>query len=52
MPLDPHHIALATRTWSPIHRDDPAHCVSTIEIDILYGDELEKIGEGKAYRQG
>jgi GNAT superfamily N-acetyltransferase len=49
IPLDPHHISLATKTWSPIHRDDPSHYVSTIHIDILYGDELENIGEGKVY---
>jgi hypothetical protein len=30
MPLTPHHISLATKTWSPIHRDSPTDYVSTI----------------------
>lgn len=49
MSLDPHHISLATKTWSPIHRDDPGHYVSTIHIDILYGDEREMIGQAKVF---
>jgi GNAT superfamily N-acetyltransferase len=49
MNIDLQYISLATKTWTPIHRDAPDHYVSTIDIDILYGDELEKIGEGKAY---
>jgi len=47
MTLDPHHISLATKTWSPVHRES---YVSTVDIDILYGDELKKIGEGKVYQ--
>lgn len=49
MNIDPQYISLATKTWTPIHNDAPDHYVSTFDIDILYGDELEKIGEGKAY---
>lgn len=49
MNIDPQYISLATKTWTPIHRDAPDHYVSIIAVDILYGDELEKIGEGKAY---
>lgn len=47
MPLEPQCISVATKTWSPIHRDS---YVSTVDIDILYGDGLKKIGEGKVYR--
>jgi len=50
MNIDPQYISLATKTWTPIHRDDPGHYISSIDIDILFGDELEKIGEGKAYK--
>jgi GNAT superfamily N-acetyltransferase len=46
MHIDPQYIYLATKTRSPIYRDS---YVSTIDIDILYGDEQEKIGEGKVY---
>jgi len=49
MHIDPQFISLSTKTSSPIHRDSPTDYVSTIEIDILYGDEQEKIGEGKVY---
>lgn len=49
MPLNPHHISLATKTWSPIHRDAPNHYVSTIHIDILHGDDQEIIGEAQVY---
>lgn len=49
MPLSPYHISLATKTWSPIHRDDPGHYVSTIHIDILYGEEREMIGQAKVF---
>lgn len=41
MPLDPHNISLSAKSWSPIHRDSPTDCVSTILSDILYGDERE-----------
>lgn len=40
-------ISLSTQTCTPIHRDDPGHYVSTIHIDILYGDEREAIGQAK-----
>jgi len=46
MHIDPQYIYLATKTRSPIYRDS---YVSTIEIDILYGNEQEKIGEGNVY---
>ena len=46
MHIDPQHISLATKTRSPIYSDS---YVSTIDIDILYGDEREKIGEAKVY---
>lgn len=48
MHVDPQFISFETKTWAPIHRDAPDHYISTIDIDILYGDELERIGEGKA----
>jgi len=47
LPLTPHHISLATKTWSPIHRDSPTDYVSTIHIDILYRDEQGMIGQAK-----
>lgn len=50
MPIDPYHISLATKTWSPIYRDSPTDYVSTIRIDILYGEELKAIGQAKVYR--
>lgn len=49
MPLNPHHISLTTKSWSPIHRAAPNHYVSTIHIDILCGDDQENIGEAKVY---
>jgi GNAT superfamily N-acetyltransferase len=49
MHIDLQYVSLATKTWTPIHRDAPDHHVSTIDVDILYGEELEKIGEGKVY---
>ena len=49
MPLNPHHISLATKSCNPIRRDAPNHYVSTIHIDILHGDDQEKIGEATVY---
>lgn len=49
MPLDPQYISLETKTWAYIHRDEPDHYVSTIHIDILYGNEREMIGQAKVY---
>lgn len=49
MYIDPQFISLETKAWGYIHRNAPDHYVSTIDINILYGDELEKIGEGKAF---
>ncbi len=46
MHIDPQRISLATKTWGYSHGDS---YVSTINIDILHGEELEKIGEGKAF---
>lgn len=46
MHIDPHRISLVTKTRSSIYWNS---YVSTINIDILYGDELEKIGEGKVF---
>lgn len=46
VPLDPQQIALATNTRSPIFRNS---YVSAIDVDILYGDKLEKIGEGRVF---
>jgi GNAT superfamily N-acetyltransferase len=46
MHIDPQFISLATRTCNSIYGDS---YVSSIDIDILYGDELEKIGEAKVY---
>lgn len=37
MPINPHQISLSTKSHTPIHRDDPLHYVTNIEIDILYG---------------
>lgn len=50
LPLSPHHISLTTKTWSPIHRDSPTDYVSSIHIDILYGEELKVIGQATVYR--
>jgi hypothetical protein len=47
MHINPQFIVLATKTWSPIHRDDPSHYVSTIHINILYGDDRKTIGQAK-----
>lgn len=49
MNIDPMKISLATKTCSPIHRDAQCHYVSTIHIDILYGDEQETIGQAKVF---
>ena len=49
MPLPPHNIALATKTCSPIYRDSPTDYVSSIHIDILFGDERQKIGQAKVF---
>ncbi len=49
MPINPHHISLATKTCNPIRRDAPNHYVSTIHIDILHGVDQENIGEAKVY---
>lgn len=49
MHIAPESISTETKALAHIHRDAPDHYVSTIEIDILYGDELEKIGEAKAF---
>lgn len=49
MPLIPHQISLTTKTRTPIHRDDPLHYVSNIEIDILHGEEQEKIGIARVF---
>lgn len=46
MPLNPQHISLASNTRCPIYRDS---YVSAIDIDILYGDEQEKIGESRVF---
>lgn len=50
MPLNPHQISLSTKTCSPIRRDSPTDYVSTIRIDILYGEEREAIGQATVYR--
>ena len=52
MPLIPHHISLSTKSCSPIHRDSPTDYVSTIRIDILYGDEREAIGQATRKKGG
>ncbi len=49
MPLNPHHISLATKSCNPIHRDAPNHYVSAIHIDILHSDDQEIIGEATVY---
>jgi len=50
MHIDPQFISLSTKSSSPIHRDSPTDYVSTIRIDILYGDEREAIGQATVYR--
>lgn len=49
MPINPHNISLATKSWNPIHRDDPNRYVSTIHTEILHGDDREIIGEAQVY---
>ena len=46
MHIDPQYISLVTKTGGPICWHS---YVSTIDIDVLYGDELEKIGESKVF---
>jgi GNAT superfamily N-acetyltransferase len=50
MHIDAQFILLATKSCSPIHRDSPTDYVSTIRIDILYGDERKEIGQATVYR--
>ncbi len=50
MHIDPQFISLSTKSSSPIHRDSPTDYVSTIRIDILYGDEREAVGQATVYR--
>lgn len=50
MPINPHHISLSTKSCAPIHRDSPTDYVSTIHIDILYGDAREAVGQATVYR--
>jgi GNAT superfamily N-acetyltransferase len=50
LPLNPHHISLATKTCSRIRRESPTDYVSTIRIDILYGEKREVIGQATVYR--
>ena len=42
-------ITLSTKSRTPIHRDDPLHYVSNIEIDILHGEEQEIIGIARVF---
>lgn len=49
MPLNPHHISISTKTCSPIHRESPTDYVSTIRIDILYGEKRKAIGQATVY---
>lgn len=49
MQIDPQFITLSTKSRSPIHRDDPLHYVTNIEIDILHGEEQETIGIARVY---
>ncbi len=50
MTLNLHYISLSTKTCSPIHRESPSDYVSTIQIDILYGEERKAIGQATVYR--
>jgi GNAT superfamily N-acetyltransferase len=50
MRIDPQSIFLSAKSWSPIRRDSPTDYVSTIRIDILYGEERETIGQATVYR--
>jgi len=47
--IDPQDIFLSTKTLAPIRRDSPTDYVSTIVIDILYGEERETIGQAKVF---
>lgn len=49
MHLNPQFISLATKTRFLIRRDSPTDYVSTIRIDILHGEDQEKIGIAKVY---
>ncbi|NVN98198.1 MAG: GNAT family N-acetyltransferase [Geobacteraceae bacterium] len=49
MQIDPQFISLSTKTRTPIHRDDPLHYGSNIEIDIIYGEEQKTIGIARAF---
>lgn len=48
--IDPQLISLSTKTCSPIHRDSPTDYVSTIRVDILYGEVRKAIGQATVYR--
>ncbi len=50
MHLGAHQISLSTKSCSPIHRESPTDYVTTILIDILYGEEREAIGLATVYR--
>jgi GNAT superfamily N-acetyltransferase len=50
MSINPHHISLSTKTFSPIRRDSPTDYVATLRIDILYGEERKAIGQATVYR--
>lgn len=50
MPLNPYHISLSAKTCLRIRRDSPTDYVSTIRIDILYGEERNAIGQATVYR--
>ena len=50
MHIDPQFISRSTKSSSPIHRDSPTDYVSSIRIDILYGEEREVIGQATVYR--
>jgi len=50
MVIYPQFISLSTKFYSPIRRDSPTDYVSTIRIDILYGEEREAIGQATVYR--
>lgn len=49
MQIDPHHISLSTKTCSCIRRDSPTDYVSSVRIDILYGEAREAIGQATVY---
>jgi GNAT superfamily N-acetyltransferase len=50
MPLNTRHISLSSKTCTLIHRESPTDYVSTIRIDIRYGEERETIGQATVYR--